>query len=71
MTADKEICCECQYRRSNGCGRGRCVYEDFVEENKINGIKRLKTVVCKAKSWYNENKKELCHDGNLEGRKRL
>jgi hypothetical protein len=29
-----EICAECQFRRSNGCGCGRCVYEDFLTERR-------------------------------------
>jgi hypothetical protein len=45
-----EICCECQFRRSNGCGRGRCVYEDFVEERRkgMNKIFTLQWLKCAA-----------------------
>jgi hypothetical protein len=31
---DFDICIECQFRRSYGCGRGKCVYEDFVDERR-------------------------------------
>ena len=61
MNSDFEICAECQFRRSNGCGRGRCVYEDFVDERRKGmnqvftkkwflaaGIRALKTVAQSA-----------------------
>ena len=50
MNKRNEICCECQYRRSNGCGRGRCVYEDFVKERRegMNKIFTLQWLKCAA-----------------------
>ncbi len=50
ITRDYEICAECQFRRSNGCGRGRCVYEDFVEERRkgMNKIFTLQWLKCAA-----------------------
>ena len=50
ITRDYEICAECQFRRSNGCGRGGCVYEDFVEERRkgMNKIFTLQWLKCAA-----------------------
>ena len=56
MTADKEICCECQYRRKDGrgglwCLRYCCVYDDFLRERRrerMNKIFTLQWLKCAA-----------------------
>ena len=52
MTADKEICCECQYRRKDGrgglwCLRYCCVYDDFLRERRRERMKKVFT-----KEWF-------------------
>ena len=43
---DFDVCIECQFRRSYGCGRGKCVYEDFVNERR----KSMKKVF--TREWF-------------------